>query len=535
MTVEAENFGSYKKLDFEFLYSGLSLISGPTGAGKSTLQDLVPWCLFGITAKDGNADDIRPWGSDEPTQVRVWIELNNIQVIVVRVRGTQKQNDLYWVEYNGNIIRGKDIPDTQKLLNERLGCDSYTYMTSCYYNEYNPASLFFSKANASDRRILFESVADLSFPTQLRESISESQKALLKETQKIDKEISKITDLIELTSKYQENYAQQSDRWENRHVEAIESLSMKNSSFLSIKDNEIKDLIKKRDEFEQNRNKTLLEIQTSYEHNKKDLESTGDAMCPTCGESNKRHWSLSNKVHSLHLEFERTTTKENPFTDKIEEARGDENPYEQLLNDEKSQINPFLSSIEKVLLEKTAAEQKLKVLSEESKSLKHKYFSLQQLHELTQSLKSELLHNTISTIEATTNSYLDKYFDSEIRVCFSVTYSDNLHVTIHKNGNECSFKQLSSGQKGLLKLCFAISVMNAASSKSGVHFNTLFFDEALTNLDVNLKLKSYALFQSLLKQHETILVIEHNNELANCFENQYTVSINNDISQIEKL
>jgi ABC-type Mn2+/Zn2+ transport system ATPase subunit len=76
--------------------------------------------------------------------------------------------------------------------------------------------------------------------------------------------------------------------------------------------------------------------------------------------------------------------------------------------------------------------------------------------------------------------------------------------------------------------------MTAAGSKAGTHFNVLFFDEALTNLDVALKLQSYALFQSLLAKHETILVIEHNSELANCFETKYNVSMIGEHSVIEE-
>ena len=41
-----DNFGSYEHLEFNFNESGLTLIQGPTGAGKSTLFDGPAWVCY---------------------------------------------------------------------------------------------------------------------------------------------------------------------------------------------------------------------------------------------------------------------------------------------------------------------------------------------------------------------------------------------------------------------------------------------------------------------------------------------------------
>ena len=110
ISVAAQNFGSYKQLDFNLSGQGLTLISGPTGAGKSTLCDLVPWTLFGKTAKNGQADEVRSWGIRDTTSASVQLYLNNEHVVVYRARGN-KDNDLYFWRGNGPHERGKDIPD----------------------------------------------------------------------------------------------------------------------------------------------------------------------------------------------------------------------------------------------------------------------------------------------------------------------------------------------------------------------------------------------------------------------------------------
>jgi DNA repair exonuclease SbcCD ATPase subunit len=61
LSCQAQNFGSYKELNLDLADIGLSLVYGRTGSGKSTLPDVVAWTLFGTTAKDGAADDVRSW------------------------------------------------------------------------------------------------------------------------------------------------------------------------------------------------------------------------------------------------------------------------------------------------------------------------------------------------------------------------------------------------------------------------------------------------------------------------------------------
>ena len=74
-------------------------------------------------------------------------------------------------------------------------------------------------------------------------------------------------------------------------------------------------------------------------------------------------------------------------------------------------------------------------------------------------LRGQLLKSVLRQIETSTNKYLEKHFDSEIKVVLTIDDTDKVEVSIQKNGHECVFAQLSKGQRQLLKLCFGISVM----------------------------------------------------------------------------
>src|SRR6185503_7725173 len=103
--------------------------------------------------------------------------------------------------------------------------------------------------------------------------------------------------------------------------------------------------------------------------------------------------------------------------------------------------------------------------------------------------------------EKQANDILTTYFDSEILIQLKLESSDKLEVEIQKNGNMCSFRQLSGGQRCMLKLAFNLSIMSLAENKAGIKFPTLMLDEPLNGLSEDLKVRAFSLFESLTKSY----------------------------------
>ena len=519
LKAEITNFGSYKHLEFSYENQGLSLIHGITGSGKSTLQDVAAWILYGITAKNGNSDDIMSWGAHHATEGTIWLEVKNLEVCIYRRRMPPGQNDLYLIE-NGKITRGKDITETQKFIEERLGVSKELYIAGAYYNEFSPTGTFFS-AKAKDRRELLEHITDLTLPITLAERATserkEAKKAILKATERVNQTSGNLIQLKRTKGQIESD----SQRWSEKQAALIEDLKKKGLTFEEDKKDKLDQLHRQANQFELQRaqkiNACTDELRT--------LPSS--PSCPECGQE-------VIDVVRLRTAIDKFTLEVNPYVRQIQSLSETLNTYSQKLEDESKRENPYLNQLDRINKEIPDTESNLKLLKEEQATLEHKVLSLSQIYDMSFTLRGELLKTSVKWVEAKTNKHLDTYFDSPLRVKFDIINGDDLEVEMSKDGHPCVYRQLSKGQRGLLKLCFSVAVMEAASNQAGVHFDTLFFDEALDGLDSDLKVKAFNLFSELATKHSSVFLIDHAQEFQSLFHRKFHVTINGDISSIEE-
>lgn len=569
LTCKALNFGSYKEFEIDFEGNGLALIYGRTGAGKSTIPDVPCWTLFGQTAKGGAVDDIRSWQNDgEPTYGTLEVETNDgSRITVVRVRGSAKQNDLYWIEADSPdvLVRGKDLADTQKKLCSRLGLSADTYIAASYFHEFSTAGQFFT-AKAKDRREIFEGIANLDLPAKLADAAStnrkQSKQKLVDNNQKLVYTQGRYSQLLST----QEQNAVKAQQWEDKQKAEIATLVSKVAEFEVEKQDKIATAKKRVELFETKRQQTLAGLVENIERTEgveKLIEQQGAEVnrlkaretelklirCKSCGgptgakeidtvraELDKVKQLLSSntyvaKERETQLEaLAHHDSEENPYTSHVTQAETWTNPYADALKRAKEANNPWLMA-QDVSRDIVDAQASIETLKKEVAVDTKRYEALDRLYNLTGDLRGELLKRTVKQIEDNTNRYLDSYFDAEIRVEFAID-GDDLNVTLQKSGYECGYKQLSKGQRSLLRLCFVVSVMQAAANKCGAHFGTLFFDEALDGLDSDLKVKAFSLFSELETNHESVLLIDHAPEFQQMFTKRYSVTMSEDVSEL---
>lgn len=551
-----ENFGSYSSASFEFDSQGLTLISGPTGSGKSTICDIIPWILYGRTAKNGPVSEVISWGAKQTSGI-LTLQVSGHIYSVTRLRG--KENDLYFSENGESLIRGKDLIDTQKLLNHFLGMDVELYLSSSYYHEFAQTAQFFT-TTAKNRKAITEQLVDLKLAKSLSEKTADYKKDLKQEIINLKQEI-RVADIRQgfLQDKMEED-KQESAEWKAKHQEQLTELAKLHETFESDKNEVLDNLQRDYESRHINMARDIEILRTSikpdsyFQAKKQDLEqliAESHVACVECGapRDHSKRMVLARDLNKIESQQQNNNYQRVSLSRAETDLTKLSQTYEKYFTIESTRKNTYLEEYEAKKLETNPYKGRVKATLQELADLALKKQGL--VHDLetfqVEESDAELLNETISSfrqtlslgmidyLEQTTNSLLEAHFDAELRVKFDLEESDKLEVLIYKDGNQATYTQLSKGQRGLLKLCFSVAVMKACANHNSLQPNCLFFDEALDGLSEGLKLKAFNLFQSLSMSHESVFVIDHSDQLKLQFTNRYEVILKNGERHIEKM
>lgn len=540
ISCELINFASYKELKFNFTNQGLALIHGPTGSGKSTLCDAIPWVLFGRTAKGGAVDEVLSWGSNGEAEGTVTVSINpRLNVQVRRTRG--KTKDLWVNGYDPMIyrgypttlpIRGKDLNDTQKIINKLIGIDLELYLAGSYFHEFSQTAQFFT-TTAKIRRAITEQLVDLSLPIKLQDKVSEKAKEIKEKLLKLQQAIEIADNKAKSLIIRSEDLNDRSNKWQILQSSQENILVKRSSNFIADKDKKLEKLqIAIRN----------IDIQPdsyytkSIEALQQDMPKK-DAPCTHCGaiKPNKEYDELEIIIEDLKQERVKNGYLFESFAnlkDQQEAILIEENPYDEQLLKLKQETNPYLELYENTAVEFSKEEKLLNDLKADNKDLLTIKSDLETLSDITAKFRGILIENTVLDLQTQTNLLLERHFDSEIRLELAIEDADKLNVTMTKDGNTCSYTQLSKGQRQLLKLCFGVAVMKAVANHHGIKFHQVFLDEALDGLDEVFKVKAYGLLEALSLDYESVFVVEHSSELKSMFDKKFKIALINGESVI---
>lgn len=532
LSCHLENFASYKELDLTFNSNGLTLISGPTGAGKSTLCDAIPWILFGKTAKGGTVDEVLSWQGGVTSGI---INLDGRHSIH-RCRGKNpKYNDLsicYWTESGPIEKRGKDLNDTQKIINNLLGMDIDLYLSGAYFHEFSQSAQFFT-TTAKNRRNICEQIVDLSLPKKLQEKTSLSTKEYNKESEALKNKIvlleANIVTFEHLIKKETANIT----LWHKNQETKKRVLIDRDNRFEEEKQLKLNRL-------ESLQNKLETNPISYYDDKLAQLQSDIPPqleVCKTCGESKftGKHSLINSEIAKIQREKSENAFNiqaKLSFANSIMSATLEQNPYKDQILELDNEVCQHGETIKELTEELSTNENLLGLAKMKLSSLKTNLADLELLSEVVQDFRGALIKNTIIYIENQTNTLLNDHFDGEIRIELIVQDADKLEVTITKDGNQCSYTQLSKGQRQMLKLCFGVSVMKAVANHHGLSFNQAYFDESLDGLDENMKLKALGLLEKLALDYETVYLVDHSEAIKAMVNNKIEVKLVNGHSEI---
>lgn len=167
--VSARNFMSWKSLEFS-VSKGVTLVDGwneddqrSEGSGKSSVLNAISWGIYGKLPKDVkvNVDDVI---MDGEKSCQVVLEFDDGDAIV----RSRNPGEVYILQA-GAVVKGKDANETQRKIEEFVGCNFETFCQSVYFAQGYDKK--FLPSNQSDKGKILSSIQNLQIFDKARKEV----------------------------------------------------------------------------------------------------------------------------------------------------------------------------------------------------------------------------------------------------------------------------------------------------------------------------------------------------------------------------
>lgn len=538
-----EGFCSIQEFNLPLNSSGITVIRGTNGQGKTSLFNALVWGLYGKNLK--GTSDVNTWAKIRPkkyngTMVQVYFKSSDHIYCVTRclkytkeVLGARGNSRLIY-QVDGDIIDEKGKRNIQDIINHDLGMSYNLFINSVMFGQGLKRLI---QETGSSQREIFEEVFELGYLTKAKKiaqdkySRSESEcQSLVRDIEHVSSSIAAFKENLNLTKERMKRYDNDKKEIEKRNAEEKEKLE------LLLEDNK-KKLIKMKPEKVEAKHQMINKALNLERRNLDDArEATGIPLEELINEivellKKKKYDSSLSKLLTLQKAFKtQEESKEKIY--KLREEQNALNDQEWKIRELKKSINNIKANLEK--LEKNKSEvsspdfesilNNLKDKLKKAKNQLKQYKELYKVHGESRDLykwaytdplgntgiKSYLFESSLNQL----NDILETYSDI---IGFSITFQVDLTTArkdfktiISFEGQQVSYDELSGGQKQLANLAMAFSMNALVAQAQGT--NIAFLDEVFESLSED----NIEIVISLIKKiyhDKTLFLITHQESL----------------------
>lgn len=526
--IQLKNFGSWKDLTFPLECQGLTLVQGPTGAGKSTIFRAIFWCLFGKTPEGHRASEIAREGTSKShTCVRLWFILGASEYVVTRYRNhpTFKSKSTIEGPNLPTVDADSTVKEVNKLITAVLGIDEHVFTKTLYFLQRDTAR--FPSLTDTQQKSLLEQITDLRLVSLCEDIMKKRLSSLRAKTIAEEKALSLLDETV----------AGVEEEAKEREGERIKQLNKLNKS---IGEGKTKlSVLRKMANVQQMKINELLEgsitelnlLRHKVANTHQDLDAwlslKEKGICPTCGSK------ITERVYAKHTQALEKSIQRGEA--RIRELQPSEFTYQDLSNAMKeyhSEAIDMQARIEELTYQASdlaAISSRSKILTDlkdqrKASSTKLKkynarlpYYDFWRKGFGRRGLRAYVLTGILRNLQALTNSYI-----------ISLNYSADLHVTYEMEDNyvvqryydDRTYATLSGGERQVVDLCTGLALRDVAEWQSPHFIDCLILDEPFEGLDGTLRAHVHALLDRLNKS--SVFLISHA-EIDAGFAKQYHV------------
>lgn len=537
--IKIENFKSlYGVHSFDFdKCKGLIKLSGPIGAGKTSLAEAIIWGLFG-TVKGQNNGNLISW-NEKYCEVEINLTSKGKDIHIIR-----NIKEPLIIEVNGKTLAASNKRDTQGIFEEELlDIPKLAIIKMCIisFNQFNSLA----NMNPGETKQFLDEIFGFKLFSDYNDQIIIERKNQQNEN-------------IKLQALYQDALSQIENLTSKKALQTnelassidINSLSKQRENYVAqgkAEREKQNNIIAERDVKKKEIDKLIREAQSKMsgaaalgKQAKEHYNTFKSGVCPTCGqkidESHiEHHKEEMNKYASEYREWEakakeyeikkaNITTEYQPKIDACTVAMDN---LRKLIGVIDAEIKSYNDSV-KLLNENydeliRDQEHKANKIKEQLDKSDLEICEWNDMNILfTKTLRYNLLESLIPHINKSIQFFINKLDQS-----FKVEYDQEFKAHIYVDGwdREISYNNLSTGQKKTLDLAIIFGILQ--NIVSTVDMNIIFLDELFSNMDADTRNIMLSLLNETMSQDKSIFIVNHAEMQDDCFKHKIRVRLEN--------
>ena len=532
---------SHKSTDVRLPETGIVLVTGNNGSGKSSLYEAVAYSFFGKTVRGTN-----PWIANTPGKTVV--EASSI--VACRKADKDSKSSFTWKSVDKETTKYATKTKTKKALEQQVG----TYDVWKKTHIFSLADIAsFTLAPDSERKRFLEALLDL---TRFDSALKQCRLDLSAKSKEIN-ELQRQIDIKEALKAKDEDILVEASRkalaGEFRPITEIkealanlDDLKMLLKTGLETRYTMLQEMNESLAVCSSNCSSLLSRANKAREKLEKVASLTG---CPTCQQTvSEQHRfqlesNLKTKIQNLESEYRDAFNYKNKLNKKKEDMLAILKEDRQALASTEEEIGKLSvrkAEVSEYLSRKDSLEKEIESYCAEIADLASQKVTLEKEKGILEHVekvlglrgfRSKLLSSLLTGIEELSNKYLaDLAGDEQIKLEFlpykenkSGAVSDCIDIKVSGAGGGYGYKAASAGERRRIDVAILLALADiAGSSESG----TLWFDEVMDSLD---KQGCEAIIDILgtFAQNRNIVLISHSDELINKLKVSKHIKIEN--------
>lgn len=526
-SIEVVNFMRWSNLQFTFKNSGLILIEGKNGRGKSSIFESIVWGLYGVTLRGLSADEVVSSHTGKDCMVKVNLSVGTDDICIIRYRKHKEFGNGVYLFINDKDERKWDNKSTQEQINSILNMNKSLFINSVLFGQ-GVTKLFVSLSD-SEQKELIENILNISIYEKCLEVTKEKLKNNENELKSLNLQFTTNSMHRDSYEKKKISYQKMYSEFEDTQIKAIKNLHIK------------KEELQKKCTLTQKELKLWEEEIKESSYAIKELQVTKSKnICYSCKQFLPFKDDIKIKqLENLKYQKEMNLAKHSQY---LKSLNRELKSTEELIQKEN---DVMLKNIYKDLL--IEIEEDIIKLNQEFLILKEKIVFNQKEFDLlkfwlvgfgNRGIKSYIFDSILEELNVILKQYCSKLTDDSLDIRFSTvshTLSgesrDKFSIQVSNFEGHCSHKGSSGGERRYIDLCILWALQEFTRRQLSQTINIEFYDEIFDVLDSD----SIDRVFRVLRSHSVdraVYIISHNEELKGHFDYSLKVEKQKGLSRL---